>query len=1002
MKRVFQFVLAAVAALALTGTGVAHAQSAANSGLIGGQVVDPSGGAVANVPIEVRNVDTNFTRTVTTDAEGRYAVGPLPLGTYLVTATPASLSAAAQTVYVGLGARVAADFNLGLSTVNESVDVRASGLNQPTQAFSKSVLTDVQLRNLPAPGRRLKNLFLLTPATQIEPECGGFSISGQKGVYTAFNVDGGDYTSSHFCGHVEMGPTYTVEALEELQVLRSTFSAEFGRSTGGIVNLATKSGTNDFRGSGFYLFRNDALTARDPYDREQINTGNQFGGSIGGPIASDRTFFFTAGDVQYNDKPVDVLFEQLDRLRLRNTAGAQALLGVAPEASLTAVSRLESVVTRLDHKLTTSNNLVGRFDFTRNKINNSVGSFVNTNGLGADSITNRDVTNASPTSNRYNATGMLQLMSVVGPQHVNEIRVQVTNEYRPWDPGNGPEVTVRDGSPIQTIAIYGPQATGLGYGNVGYKYDDRRYQVVENFSFINGAHTTKAGFDANLVFNSVRFDPGSNGIYRFDSLANYLARRPAQYQQFAGSGRIDAHKHQIAGYIQDEWRVSPGVTLSPGFRYEMALFPDYAPASVPENRHPLATHIPDDKGMFGPRLGMAWDTRQDGKTVVRGAAGIFYAPPYISLFEQAIGSNGGNPDLSSSVNLVNTAEILAAFANAGIDLANAPLNALPSFTLAQLNQLSNPASRLSQATSVFLFDENFRMPRSVQFRGAIEHQLGNGFLVSADYTQIGVTRMDRVRDINLPAPTIDATGRPVYTPGPAVSVNSLRPDPRFGAVYITEASARSLYRAMTASLNLRRTRFTADAYYTLGFSKSHDDHENGGFSSGNYVDVNNLENEYGWSNIDQRHQFTTNGVVFLPKGIQLATQMRFNSGRPFSPRTGVDSNRDGVVNDRPMQNGQVVRRNQGFRKQGFSDVSLRAQKNFTVAGEKMLSLTAEFFNVFNAANLETNQTTWGNDLGVPTTNPLFGRIYDDAGNPIAGNTLRTTPFQMQLGLRFQF
>jgi hypothetical protein len=563
-------------------------------------------------------------------------------------------------------------------------------------------------------------------------------------------------------------------------------------------------------------------------------------------------------------------------------------------------------------------------------------------------------------------------------------------------------VTVRDGSPIQTIAIYGPQATGLGYGNVGYKYDDRRYQVTENFSLISGAHTTKVGFDANLVFNRVRFDPGSNGIYRFDGLANYLARRPAQYQQFAGSGRIDSHKHQIAGYIQDEWRVTPSVTLSPGFRYEMALFPDYAPASVPQNRHPLATHIPDDKGMFGPRLGMAWDTRQDGKTVVRGAAGIFYAPPYISLFEQAIASNGGNPDLSSQINLVNTTEILAAFANAGIDLANAPLNGLPSFTLAQLNQLSNPASRLSQATSVFFFDENFRMPRSVQFRGAIEHQLGNGFLASADYTQIGVSRMDRVRDINLPAPTVDATGRPVYTPSAAVSVNSLRPDPRFGAVYITESSARSMYRAMTASLNLRRTRFTADAYYTLGFSKSHDDHENGGFSSGNYVDVNNIQNEYGWSNIDQRHQFTTNGVVFLPKGIQLATQMRFNSGRPFSPRTGVDSNRDGIVNDRPMQNGQVMRRNDGYRKQGFSDVSLRAQKNFTVAGEKMLSLTAEFFNVFNAANMETNQITWGNDLGVPTTNALFGRIYDDAGNPIAGNTLRTTPFQMQLGLRLQF
>jgi hypothetical protein len=242
----------------------------------------------------------------------------------------------------------------------------------------------------------------------------------------------------------------------------------------------------------------------------------------------------------------------------------------------------------------------------------------------------------------------------------------------------------------------------------------------------------------------------------------------------------------------------------------------------------------------------------------------------------------------------------------------------------------------------------------------------------------------------------------VYTPSSAVSLNSLRPDSRYGAVYLTESSARSMYRAMTASMNLRRTSFVFDAYYTLGFSKSHDDHENGFLNSAFYSDVNDLENEYGWSNIDQRHQFTANGVVFLPGNFQLATQMRFNSGRPFSPRTGVDSNRDGITNDRPLLNGRVVRRNEEHRKQGFSDVSLRAQKNFTFAGEKRLAVTAEVFNLFNAANMETNQVNWGNDLGVATTNTLFGRIYGDAGNPIVGNTLRTTPFQVQLGLRLEF
>jgi len=227
------------------------------------------------------------------------------------------------------------------------------------------------------------------------------------------------------------------------------------------------------------------------------------------------------------------------------------------------------------------------------------GSFINTNGLGADSITNRDVENASPTSNRTNITGMAQLTSILSAGRVNELRFEAAREYRPWDPGAGPEVTVRDGTPIQTIAIYGPQATGLAYGNVGYKFTDVRTQFVDNFSIVTGAHTMKFGVDANLVNSSVVFNPGYNGIYRFDSLASYLSRSPAQYQQFAGRGAVDTHKNQIALYLQDEWRIMRGLTISPGFRYEMALLPHYKEATVAQNRFPMATKMSNDMEMFG-------------------------------------------------------------------------------------------------------------------------------------------------------------------------------------------------------------------------------------------------------------------------------------------------------------------------------------------------------------------------------------------------------------------
>jgi hypothetical protein len=991
----------ALACLCLPGT--ARAQSSANSGQIGGEVRDPSGAAIAGQEVTARNVDTNLTRTASTDDEGRYAIGPLPVGTYEVTVKPANMEAATQQVYVSLGGRADATFKLGLKQVQESVEVVANSTAiEPSQTFSKAVLTDIQLRNLPASGRRIRNLFLLTPSTQIEPECGGFAISGQKGLFTNINVDGGDYTNTHWCGHVEFSPTFTIEALQEFQVLRSTFSAEFGRSTGGIINLATKSGTNQFHGTGFYLFRNAATTKLDPFNREQIGLGQQFGGSVGGPVSKDRTFFFSAAEFQHNNKDVQVRYGQLDLLGLRNTAGAQALLGVAPEDLLEALSRSQSIVNRIDHQLSGKHTLTGRLDYTNNKVTDTAGPFIMTQGIGADSETNRSVQNASPVNNRVNVTGMAQFTSVLTKNHVNELRVQLAREFRPWDPGTGPEVTVRGGSPIQTIAIYGPQATGLGYGNIGYQFTDKRYQFVDNFSIVTGAHTMKFGIDSNTVNGNTVFNPGNNGIYRFDSLTAYQNRQPAQYQQFAGTGALDATIHQIAFYVQDEWRLRPGLTISPGLRYEMALLPDYPRATAPQNRFPLATSIPDDKELIAPRLAIAWDIRNNAKTVLRAAGGVFYAAPYMPLFEQAMLQNGGNPELSSNVTFNSTADILNAFASQGIALnASTPLNNLPVFTVDQLNQLSNPANRINNGT-VFFFDPDFRLPRAVQFRGALEQEIAKGITASIDYTQINVSRIDRVRNLNLRPPTPDATGRPIYTNLSLAANAALRPFPKYAFAYVTESSARSFYRGMTATLNVRRQKYTVDATYTLGFSKSHDDHERGGFSGANYVDAYDLNNEYNWSNIDQRHQFAASSLFYLPFGFEVANTMRFNSGRPLSPRTGTDSNSDGITNDRPVLDGAVVRRNT-FRNRGFSDVSMRVQRNFNLPNERgKLGFSVEMFNVFDFDNVETTQTTYGPSLNAPPTNANFRRVKDAAGNYLAGSTLRTSPFQVQLGLRFQF
>ena len=507
------------------------------------------------------------------------------------------------------------------------------------------------------------------------------------------------------------------------------------------------------------------------------------------------------------------------------------------------------------------------------------------------------------------------------------------------------------------------------------------------------------GLDINHLGSKTQFSPGDNGIYRFDSLTDYLSRRPARYQQFAGTGELDTAVMQAAFYIQDEWRVSPTVTISPGLRYEMALLPDYVTATVPENRFPLATSIPDDKGLIAPRLGVAW-ALNNSKTVLRAAGGLFYAPPYLPLFEQALLSNGGNPELSSSVVLNGADNIINAFGDQGINLPGAPLGGLPAFTTAQLNAMVSPESR-SAGQRAFIFDPNFRLPRAVHLRAAIEQEIAPGMLASLDYTHISTTRMDRVRNINLPTPVADATGRFVYS-----NLSTTRPFPGFGDVFLTESSARGLYRGMTASVNMRRTNFILDGSYTLSWNHSHDDHERGSFSNGNYDSADDLNNEWGYSTLDQRHQFMANGVFFLPGGLDFAAAMRFNSGRPYSARTGSDSNGDGISNrDRVVHNGRVVQRNT-LRNLGYSDVSMRVQKGFTLSNERgRVLLSAELLNVFDFDNVEiggANQSYGGPSFDAPPGNPNFGKVTNANGDYLTNSTLRSSPFQLQLGLRFEF
>ncbi len=275
-------------------------------------------------------------------------------------------------------------------------------------------------------------------------------------------------------------------------------------------------------------------------------------------------------------------------------------------------------------------------------------------------------------------------------------------------------------------------------------------------------------------------------------------------------------------------------------------------------------------------------------------------------------------------------------------------------------------------------------------------------MVGLDFSYINTTRLERLRDLNLPTPTVNVAGRRQYD-------LTKRPFVGFDTIRTQEASARSLYRALTVSVNVRRQRYVFDAYYTLSSNFSDDDNERN-FAGIQYADAANLNNDYNFSRLDQRHQFMANGLVSLPFNFQLSGTTRISSARPFNALTGADDNRDGNFNDRPIINGVEIRRNT-FRNLSNSDVSVRIQRAFNLPKEKgKVTFSFEMFNLFNFDNAQVGT---GNQVFGPGTSVVngqavnvappqnFRQIRDKNGKYLTSTTLGD-PFQAQIGVRFSF
>ncbi len=1047
-----------LALVMMLGTTVpAMGQAQASSGQITGSVVDPQGAAITGATVKAVNKQTGLERTVGTSDDGLYQIVLLPPGTYTVTAeAPGFSSSTVNDVEVVVGRALDVKITLGASGVQEVVNVTAGAIQvQTTRSEADAVIDERAINNLPINGRRFQDFVTLTPTAQVEQRRGQISLSGQRGIYGAnINVDGVDYNQPFFGGirggeRANFAPTIPQEAIKEFQVVASGYSAEFGRSTGGIVNAVTKSGTNDLHGSAFYLLRPSDLARFNEFYRtleqsvgREINiapTQHQFGGSIGGPIKKDKLFFFGSYEQQKMSIPREILFSNL--LTFTPTATTQEAFDYfkSLEGSFDQTNDAKVFLVRADYDINNDHRFNIRYSQSDLTQENAT-----TTGNSVNPIINRSLSNNGTEKDKtYTIVG--QFASIFTPTLVNEFRGQYSRERRPRI-ANALEPNV---------------TTSIGtFGTVDFLGEndqfDWRFQIADSMSWTRGSHSFKFGGEYNHVYVNQKFGFDQLGSFSFSGVSdtatildilsftpgaggvlNRFDTTTSRYRRQLGNLLVDFATDEIAFFVQDSWRVRPNLTLNAGLRWEAQYNPTPDTSNevltnlvkdvvFPSGHTIDPTQIPDVTDQWGPRAGFAWDPFSDTRTVIRGFAGIYFSRTPLLLLADSM-NNFREPagNLTLTLPLLPAAGNPNAAANTvykqlrliGIDLNNFALGEFPVLTIEQVRRIAelvgfNP----SALGNPLAFADDFRNPKSYQAGLGIEREITRSLTLGADFTHVKTVYLQRNRDLNIQLPVFLATDparRPNFRNSGAGQVP--RPIPALGQVQVRESTGKSLYDALVLRMKFQRRWGQLNAFYTLSKNLTDDDNErsSGGFP---YDDAFNFEPEYHYSEIDRRHQFTANPIVFLPGGFDVASAIRLRSARPFDARQGADLNQDGVNNDRPYSAPGIPFKRNAFRGLPISTVNLRVQKRLSLSEDKRLTFSFEIFNLFNAMNIEFAGTTATNFCAstadatcgfLGPTNVNFLQTRSQTPNAatfgkLLLNNIAGDPFQVQFGARFQF
>lgn len=984
----------------------AFAQTSSTTGEIAGRVVDDSDAVLPGVTVTATNVNTGLSRTVVTGGNGDYAVGLLPPGMYRVTAELSGFrTATRETVEVLLGSTTTVRLQLGAELAEEITVTAEAPVVDTTEAGLTVSVTREQIENLPILGRDFSDLILLTPGAG-EAFGERVSLNGARGIQSDFNIDGADANSDFFGeerGGTEAPFVFSQAAIQEFQVLRSSYKAEYAKGVGATLNAITKSGTNELNGEVFY-FRRDAdwadersatLGGERVEEFFEARDSDQYGFAVGGPIQRDRIHFFLNGDFQDISEPLFVRDVRQDNLFVGLPAEQQAafiarveqLLGGSLDREIRFDSKedQETYLAKVDASLGAGTQASLRYNSADYNNFPSEGS--------ADILSNN-----GDEFNKVQST-VLQANSVLSTSWANELIVQYGLEERPINALNNvlPETNVQ----------------GLGstftFGQSEFlpnRTDEEKWQLKDNVTYFWNNHQLKGGFEYISAEIDNLFPRELAGQYFFANVADFLANRPRQFDQgFGPTAGLNAFDYETWGAFVQDTVTLRNVTLDLGIRYDVQDIPEPVGNAYPQ--HPeFLTDFNNDDDNFAPRLGFAWDLKGDGRSVLRGGVGQYYN------FLPSILYAGPLAEIAGLYNRISLRCDLG---------ANCPT--FPNILTPE--QFAREARASLNVTTV---SPDLEAAESLRTSLGFEQQLGTSYSVGIEAVYAQIDKAQRLVNVNAVPTGLTFGNLVVYD-----LRNPNRRYPDLQAVRQHTSDAEGEYTSVTLSTRkfaVGDSNFTWLAHYTWAEAIDQDSNERSTSTSFS-LDPFNPELSEGRADYDVTHRFVASGTYELPWGILVSGILTWRTGTPYT--AGIDTGFNGLngldaqgvetpvfhdsngnVIDLTLANGMTPQQlsaflaGQGARLEernerdqpDFRNVDLRLSKTFGF-GRFELELIGEVFNVLNEENefiTASNQVLFTGQFsgGVWTF-----RRNEDFGKSNSFNNL-SFPRQYQAALRVRF